>query len=201
MAKKGVDYIWPQSKRGIVSRRESRGAAGRRWPRILTIKQRGHATSYATASVRNIPDCAVAAMTSVPCNPSFDGLHSGMIRSFKSKKLRRFFEADDAADIYALIASKALNRRIARLYKLPLAGRIASQRVLAHDRVARTCGGKRSDLCASIVFDLLIGFILVFALLVVFVLAGVDDRLVVVQFRLPLVFARGRLRNRQPACN
>jgi toxin HigB-1 len=48
---------------------------------------------------RNIPDCAVAAMTSAPCNPSFVGLHSSMIRSFRSKKLRRFFETDDAAGL------------------------------------------------------------------------------------------------------
>jgi proteic killer suppression protein len=44
---------------------------------------------------------AFAATTSASCNPSFVGLHSGMIRSFKSKKLRRFFEADDAAGLPA----------------------------------------------------------------------------------------------------
>jgi proteic killer suppression protein len=62
--------------------------------------------STGTRSGRNIPNRAVAAMTSAPCNPSFVGLHLTMIRSFKSKKLRRFFEADDAAGLPAGQAEK-----------------------------------------------------------------------------------------------
>ena len=62
--------------------------------------------STGTRPGRNIPDRAVAAMTSALCNPSFVGLHSGMIRSFKSKRLRRFFEADDAAGLPAGQAEK-----------------------------------------------------------------------------------------------
>jgi proteic killer suppression protein len=58
-----------------------------------------------TRFARDIPN-RVAAMTSAPCNPSFVGLHSTMIRSFKRKKLRRFFEADDAAGLPAGQAEK-----------------------------------------------------------------------------------------------
>jgi toxin HigB-1 len=40
------------------------------------------------------------------CNPSFDDLHSFVIRSFKSKKLKRLFEADDAAGLPSEQAEK-----------------------------------------------------------------------------------------------
>ena len=69
------------------------------------IKSSGPSTG--TRPGRNIPDCAVAATTSAPHNSSFVGLHSRMIRSFKSKKkLKRFFEADDAAGLPAGQAEK-----------------------------------------------------------------------------------------------
>ena len=68
---------------------------------VTDVSAKSAGQSTGTRPGRNIPDCAAAATTLTPCNPSCDGLHSGMIRSFRSKKLRRFFEADDAAGLPA----------------------------------------------------------------------------------------------------